>query len=199
MWGAVMLAVAMEVPVLWEPAETMPPTLRDLVSRLPEDCPAWEPCPITWGHEASHFLATGRRPGWHGIYMLRGEREYIPVPPLLTAQVFAQIPEDRRGTIYRIYLIQAGDSYWQANSLMILDEWVAYLRGCQIRKELGLERRQETVRYCALMAGYAVVLYRMSQSCDGYDHEALRDFCREILAQCRETIPEWDEISDARF
>jgi len=187
-----------EVPPVWEPPASMVPTLRDLVSRLPEDCPAWEPCPITWGHESSHFLSLGK-PGWHGLYFLNGERRWVPIPPLITEQVFAQIPVAKRGNIYDTYLNQARSDYWSTRPVMILDEWVAYLRGAQVRQELGWLKRGETVTYCVTMAEYAHVLYRMAREIPDYDHDALQEVCAEILEECRQTIPGWEKLTDVSF
>jgi len=195
---ALMICIACELPALWIPPEGMPPTLSDLVCRLPEDSPAWEPCPITWAHEASHFLSKGGH-GIHGIYWMDGQRRWVPIPPISTERVFRAIPIEKRGSIYRTYLTQGMDAYWRDRPTMILDEWVAYLRGSQVRKELAWTRRKETTTYCAVCADWAQVLYQMSLSIEGYNHAALRDVCREIVAECREAIPEWDEMSDAKF
>jgi hypothetical protein len=186
------------VPVLWAPPAGFPPALRDIASRLPADTAAREPDLVTYTHEGSHFLCRGT-PGHHGLYVGRGLRIYIPTPPLTTAEVFAAIPEDKRGTIYGTYLRQGQSAYWQAQPLMILDEWGAYLAGATARREMALDSRRETDVHCATMAGYAAVMYRMAKECSGYPHAELKGFCDWQLARCREVIPEWDELADARF
>ena len=191
-------SMAEDRPVVWEPPADLPCTLRDIASRLPPNTPAKDDCPITYGHEGSHFLSKGKE-GWHGIYMLDGRIRYLPTPPILTDAVFARVPPRRRGTIFDTYRRQGRDTYWQTQPLMLVDEWVAYLRGSQIRKELGWSKRAETNRHCATMAGYCEVLCDMAAEVPSYDVSVLKDFCREIANECRATIPEWDQLTDARF
>lgn len=187
-----------ERPVIWDPPASLPTTLRDIVSRLPKDSDARDDCPITWGHEGSHFLARGK-PGYHGIYMLGGRMEYIPTPPILTEAVFRRIPMAKRGRIYETYRKQGTDPYWQTQPLMLCDEWVAYLRGSMIRRELGWTKRQETNTYCATMADYCEVLCEMARQVPNYDCTTLRAFCHNVARDCRAVIPEWDQLTSARF
>lgn len=193
------LAVAGEDrPVVWEPPAEWCCTLRDIASRLPRNTDAYDPDPITYGHEGSHFLSQGRE-GWHGLYVGEGRLRWVPVPKLRTDTVFASIPPERRGPIYDTYRKQGMSPYWQERPTMLLDEWVGYLRGCQVRREMGIQKRQETDRYCAEMASYVEHMYTLSKRVPEYDHEALRSFCKDILKECRETIPEWDQMSAVRF
>jgi hypothetical protein len=184
-------AVAFAGDPIWSPPAGFPPTLRDIASRLPPDTPAKEPDLITYGHEGSHFL-TRFRPGEHGLYALRGRWEWVPIPPIRTADLFARIPPDERGTIYETYRRQGVSEGWANRPTMVLDEWVAYLRGSQIRRELSLQVRGETNRHAMSMARYSRTLYKMSREVKGYDYSRLRDFCRWTLSECREAIPEWD-------
>jgi hypothetical protein len=180
-----------EVPVIWNPPAGYGPTLRDIASRLPSNTPAREPDPITYGHEGSHFLSRFK-PGEHGLYALEGRVEWIPIPPLRTAEVFSAVPEHERGTIYVTYLRQGQSEGWADRPTMILDEWTAYLRGSTIRRELKIASRQETDRHCMTFARYSRVLCRMARRCEGYDRRKLVDFCRRTLADCRQTITDWD-------
>ena len=172
---------------IWAPS-AMPPTLRDIASRLPPDSPAVEPDLITYAHEGNHFLCRGRA-GWHGIYIGGGRRWEIPTPPLLTAEVFAAIPREHRlnersKTLYRTYLRQGQTDYWKAQPLMILDEWRAYTVGSLTRQELRISSRSETVAHTETFSRYAAALYRLAKECDGYDATEMRDFCRWNLAEC---------------
>lgn len=182
-------ALAEDVPVRWVPAG-FPPTLGDIASRLPKDTDAREPDLVTYAHEGSHFLSKGR-PGYHAVYIGNGKRWEIPTPALLTAEVFAAIPEDHRHnekskSLYGTYLRQGQTTYWAAQPLMILDEWRAYTVGSQVRQELGLKTRSETVRHCETFALYTQTLYRLAKKVDGYDCTELREFCRWNLRQCRQ-------------
>ena len=180
-----------EVPMLWSPPQGYGPTLRDIAGRLPRDTDAREPDLITYGHEGSHFLSRfrGRE---HGLYAMGGRVRWVPIPPLRTAAVFDAVPEPERGTIYATYRRQGEAGPWADRPTMILDEWTAYLRGAQIRQELGIAGRQETNRHCMTMARYARTLCRMTLSVKNYERTKLVDFCRATVAECRTAIPEWD-------
>jgi hypothetical protein len=189
---------ASEVPVEWIPPPAWPCTLRDIAGRLPRNTDARDDCPITYAHEGSHFLCRGK-PGYHGVYILGGERRWIPTPPLITEQVLAAVPERHRGSIYKTYLRQGQTEYWQAQPLMILDEWCAYTHGGLVRKELNLAIRSETVRHCATFAHYAKALHQLSKGCEGYDPTELTAFCRWNLERCRTIEPDWDTLCDVTF
>ena len=183
---------------VWAPPAEFPPALRDVASRLPENTDARDADLVTYTHEANHFLCRGK-PGYHGVYVGNGIRIFIPTPPLITEQVFAAVPITKRGTIYNTYLAQGRTEYWSTQPLMILDEWQAYIAGSLARSQLNLRQRKETTIHCATFAAYAEVLYRLAKECDGYRSDELRDFCRWQLDRCRETIPDWDQLSDAKF
>lgn len=191
-------ARAEDRPVVWQPPADLPCTLRDIASRLPANTPARDADLITWGHEGSHFLSKSR-PGHHGVYVLEGRVRYIPTPPVPTARVFAMVPAEQRGTIYETYRTQGAHAAWRDQPLMVLDEWVAYLRGSQIRKELGWAKRRETEVHCATLANYAAILHRLARDCPDYDCRELTAFCREIDADCRVIISDWDQLTAARF
>jgi hypothetical protein len=110
----------------------------------------------------------------------------------MTAAVFDAVPEPERGTIYATYRKQGATAGWADRPTMILDEWTAYLRGSQIRRELGISGRQETDRHCMTMARYARTLCRMTLLVENYDRTKLVAYCRETLSECRRVIPEWD-------
>lgn len=180
-----------EVDYYWRPHSSWPPTLRDIAGRLPANTDARDDDLITYAHEGSHFLCKGGE-GRHGIYILHGLRQWIPTPPLLTVQVLAAVPHEKRGSVYPTYLRQAGDKYWVAQPLMILDEWTAYTHGSMVRRELAVDERQETDVHCRTFAGYAEVLWRLAKECEGYDTTELQRFCRWNLARCKEAIPDQD-------
>jgi len=187
-WAAALLCASVcygEIPELWTPPSSFPPTLRDIASRLPKDTDAREPCLITYAHEGQHFLCKGR-PGYHGIYMGHGKRWEIPTPPLATEEVFAAIPNDMRAaTLYRTYLSQGRSEYWARQPLMILDEWRAYTVGSHVRQELDMEKRVETVRHLESFTIYVKVLYDLAGEIEGYDRTQLAEFCRWNLGECK--------------
>lgn len=184
---------------VWAPPAGFPATLRDIASRLPPDTQARDADLITYAHEGAHFLSSGKRKGHHGVYVGRGLRVYIPTPPITTPELFRAIPLEKRGSIYDTYRLQGEHEGWVAQPLMVLDEWNAYLSGSMARSELSMDGRRETTVHCATMAGYAEVLYRLAKGNPGYPINDLKEFCNWQLTRCRETIPDWDQLSDARF
>jgi hypothetical protein len=186
------------VPGIWAPPAYYPATLRDIAGRLPERTDARDADLITYAHEGNHFLCRGK-PGYHGVYVGNGLRIFLPTPPLVTERVLLAVPEHKRGTIFPTYINQGRTEYWAAQPLMILDEWAAYIAGSKTRAESkGIQRRETTV-HCATFAGYAAVLYAMAKDCPGYPADELRTFCLWQLDRCREAIPDWDQLSDAKF
>lgn len=196
LWGA--LGLAEDRPVIWQPPAEWCCTLRDVASRLPKNTDAYDPDYITYGHEGSHFLAQGRG-AFHGIYVGNGNLRYIPIPPLRLDDVFTSVPPAARGPIWNTYRKQGQSEYWRHNALMLCDEWVAYLRGSQIRQEMGITKRGETDRYCAEMAGYTERMYNLARQIEGYDHRSLQSFCKDILSECKASIPGWDDLTGVTF
>ena len=186
------------VPRIWEPPASFPAILRDVAGRLPPDSDARETDLITWTHEGTHFLSKGK-PGYHGVYVGNGLRWYVPTPPITTAAVFAAIPADERGSIYDTYLRQGQSEYWQSQPLMILDEWNAYLSGSTARNQLTVANRKETTVHCATLAAWAATLYRMAKDVPEYPITELKTFCDWQLDRCRGAIPDWDQLTGARF
>lgn len=197
-WFGTLAVAGEDRPVLWEPPAEWCCTLRDIASRLPRNTDAYDSDPITYAHEGSHFLSQGRG-NVHGLYVGNGQLRYVPIPPLRTDAVFASMSPERRGPIFDTYRKQGRTEYWRDRPVMLLDEWVAYLRGSQVRREMGIQKRQETDRYCAEMAGYCEQMYNLAKAIPDYDHQPLRDFCRDTLWECRESIPNWDELTQVTF
>lgn len=207
MWAALLSLVAEPalaaaeleyVPRIWEPPASLPAALRDAAGRLPPDSNAREPDLITWTHEATHFLSTGK-PGYHGIYVGNGLRWYVPTLPIATAAVFAAIPERHRTSIYETYRRQGMDEYWASQPLMVLDEWNAYLAGATARNQISVANRKETTVHCATLAAWAATLYRMAKDVPEYPITELKTFCDWQLDRCRGAITDWDQLTDARF
>lgn len=193
LWLALLCGRVFADGPLWEPPAGFPAILRDVASRLPKGTDARDADLITYTHEATHFLSRWRE-GHHGVYILLGNRHFIPTPPLRTDYVLGKVPAEKRGSIYDTYLRQGRTEYWTTQPLMIIDEWNAYTHGCIARRQLALASRQETDVHCHTFAGYAAVLYRLAKDCPGYDSTELRRYCRWNLERCRATVPEmtWD-------
>ena len=186
------------IPFLWQPPQEFPATLQDIAGRLPMATPARDRDLITYSHEGSHFLSKGRS-GYHGLYVGQGLRVYLPTPPILTAQVFAAVPLSEREGIYETYRQQGESEYWVAQPLMLCDEWIAYTHGSLTRRELKLGIRQESDRYCALMAGYVWHLHRLAKAKPDYPITELTQFCRWNAERCRRFIPDWGKLFTKTF
>jgi len=180
-------------PVISSPPAGFPPVLSDIASRLPEGTDAQDPDLVTFAHEGSHFLGAGRA-GYHGLYAGNGIRIYLPTPPVLTAQVFAAIPESERGSIYETYRRQGESEYWLAQPLMVVDEWVAYTHGSIARREMDLPNRRDSDRHCAQMANYAWHLHRLAKERPHYPIKDLTLFLRWNDERCRRCIPDWGKL-----
>ena len=183
---------------LWNPPQAFPSQLRDIAGRLPMATPAKDADLITYAHEGSHFLSRGKD-GYHGVYVGSGMRVFLPTPPVLTAEVFAAVPEDERGTIYETYRKQGESEYWVAQPLMVVDEWVAYTHGSMTRRELGIQERQESDRFCAVMATYVWHMHRLAKRVPQYNSKDLTDFCRWNEERCRVHIPDWEKLFVKKF
>lgn len=186
------------VPRLWAPNRSLPPALVDIASRLPPYTPAKDSDLITYSHEGSHFLSRGKD-GFHGLYTGNGIRLFVPTPPILTAEVFAAVPESERGDIYETYRKQGESEYWVAQPLMLCDEWIAYTHGSITRQQMGIAARQETDRHCATMANYVWHLRRLAQAKRDYPIKDLNEFCRWNEERCRVFIPDWEKLFTKKF
>lgn len=197
LWLALLCGRVFADGPIWEPPESFPDILRDVASRLPRNTDAKDADLITYTHEGTHFLSRSS-PGGHGVYVLGGNRHFIPTPPLRTDYVLGSVPAEKRGSIYETYLRQGQHGYWITQPLMILDEWNAYTHGSIARRQLSLALRRETDVHSHTFATYAEVLYRLAKECPGYDSTELQRYCRWNLERCRATIPEmiWDQRFD---
>lgn len=185
-------------PVVSTPPVSFPWTLTDIAARLPGNTDAKDADLVTYAHEGNHFLCRGKT-GFHGVYIGNGIRVFIPTPPLLTAEVFAAIPKEERGSIYETYRKQGATEYWSVQPLMLLDEWAAYTSGSITRGELKLPNRQESDRHCAEMATYVWHLWSMAKALQQYDSRDLTEFCRWNDERCKLRIPGWRTMFTREF
>lgn len=202
MWmGALLLSDDTTVPVIRRCSEKgLPPTLVDVLSRLPERdalaAKAGDGCPITHAHEATHFVnsrcSNARE---RGFYLLDGVAWRLPIPAnTKLAHVAEAIPKAQRGRTYNTYLIEAqGD--WNDIALYPLDEAIAYTHGCLTRHELGWPQRQETDRFAIELLVYS--MYAVQEVCrrepDSYPKDELRDLLELMVARARMVIKGWDD------
>ena len=180
---------------------TLTPTLRDVLSRLPETdavaAKAGDGCPITHCHEATHFCNSRSSNGkTRGYYLLDGVSWTVPIPPTTKlAHVAEAIPAKHRGKTYKTYLLDS-QQWWQDCAIYPLDEAVAYTHGCLTRKELGWTQRQETERFCVELLVYS--RYAVDEVCrretDEYPKQELRDLLDLLVARARMVIVGMDAL-----
>ena len=105
---------------------------------------------ITVAHEGLHMLdARISRPGWRGFYLGNGVGFRLRIPPARISRV--RFPE--RGRVYRTYVVEA--QRWHDKDIGYLgEEALAYLVGAKTRRDLGWEKRGETVTFGRELTGY---------------------------------------------
>lgn len=186
-----------KVDILWAPSSQLPPTLLDIASRLPSDTDAKDTDLVTYAHEGSHFLCICKSDR-HGLYVLGGLRVYLDIPNLSMLELFSSIPHEDRGEIYTTYQKQGSHPFWSNRTTMVLDEWLAYTHGSMTRRELAMDQRSETDRYCATMATYCWYLLQILNR-KGYDTDDIQEFCTWNNHRCSIAIDHWDVLFTKKF
>ena len=100
---------------------------------------------ITVAHEGTHMLhASLGKPGWHGFYLGNGFGFRLKIPENARLSDI-RVPEHLRTSRYRLYVLDA-QRWWDKDVTYLADEALAYLAGAKVRRDLGWEKRSETVR-----------------------------------------------------
>jgi hypothetical protein len=178
----------------------MPETLRDVLARLPEKDAAearFDECPITWAHEASHFVNSRLSGTKHrAFYTLEGEAWRVPLTQKTTLEhVAASIPESMRGRTFKTYLVDSRKD-WGSYPLYLFDELVAYQHGAMVRHELNWSKRRETEEFMGELAVYSA--YMVDEVCrregDEYPVGQLVEFYEVLLERCRYIAEDFDSL-----
>lgn len=179
--------------------EQMPPTLADILRRLPEAearSARFDEDMITWGHEGHHFLHSRLSgPGFRAFYVLDGYAWKFPIPKnTRLTHVMAAVPESRRGRVYKTYLVDSRQ-WWDDCSLYPFDEALAYWSGAMIRQEIGQRQRQETERYAVELTVYSLYALQeiVKREPATYPKEELMEFFDLMVARGRLICPEFDK------
>jgi hypothetical protein len=148
-----------------------PPVLSDVIARLP-DPTYWrdqtEPTDlVTWTHEGSHGVCVRlpRVKGSHGIYLLNGLSVYLRHPRLTIGEAAATIPPNERGRIFNLYMVESRRD-WDREPIYIVEEWVCYVHGTLARRQLGLDRREETESHALEMERYSRAILALAKRKD---------------------------------
>ena len=167
----------------------LPPTLADIESRLQADHDLRVEDPITWGHEGTHYIdARLVRSPVRAFYCLRGRVARFRNPKISMTRIAAGVPPRLRGAIYRSYLLEPSKlRVLDDEPLYLLNEWIAYTHGSQIRKEIGWVKRGETLQHMAELGVYVSVLVELTSQADPtYDLAPLVTFIRWNVARGKE-------------
>lgn len=165
----------------------LPPSLRDIESRLLGNHDLRSEDEVTWAHEGTHYIDSRiSRDPVRAFYCLRGRVARFRHPKISMAQVAAATPPRLRGDIYQHYLVTQR-KHWDNQPLYIVHEWLAYTNGSQVRKELGWEKRGETEKHMAEMGVYVSVLVSLTETQDpDYNLGPLVEFVRWNAARGKE-------------
>lgn len=156
--------------------------LGDIESHMPAGHIYRDSDKITWGHETTHGInsnirnkhfQSGRRV--NGFYCLEDRGAVIVEPPTTIRAVAAQVPQSLRGGVYQLYMVSQAGS-WNDTPLYIFDEWVAYTNGSEVRKDLQIQTRAETVLYMMEFNVYAMTLAKVVKEKGGYDDTQFKAF-----------------------
>jgi len=165
---------------VWEENAQLPPSLRCIEARLERNHDLRVEDQITWAHEGTHYIdARLSRSPVRAFYCLRGRVARFRNPRISITQVARATPPALRGTIFNTYLNNPDKRVWDDDPLYVVHEWNAYTNGSQVRKELGWERRGETLAHMAEMGVYVSVFVSLTELKDpAYDLGPLVAFVR---------------------
>lgn len=154
--------------------------LGDVESRVPRGYPSYRDDDYaTWVHEATHGVNARLRNenrGLEGFYCLEGRAFLVPRPEFTLRELADAIPTEKRGRLYRLYLVQQQAS-WNDRPLYALDECAAYVNGCFAAIEKDREQRtQESFERAIEMWGYVRVCQRLMRE-RGYQSQSDFDQC----------------------
>lgn len=145
------------VPALRQVSPSLPPTLRDVESRMPAGHQYRHSDMATWVHETTHGLNARIRneyrakngfPKINAFYCLNGQAVILHEPPVTIARVASVVPEFLRGRLYQNYLVSQ-QRYWNNEPLYLCDEWSAYYNDALVSRELGHEPHSGALEFAA--------------------------------------------------
>ncbi len=111
-------------------------------------------------HETTHAINARLRqqqPGVNAAYVLRGKAALIPEPPLSLVEIAAAVPAEKRGEVYRLYMVQSIRD-WNRQPLYIFDEWTAYANGVECYAGADPAQSRHSLGCAKEMGEYAAVL-----------------------------------------
>lgn len=101
----------------------------------------------------------------NGFYCLQNQAVIINEPNTHIRNVAQLVPRSLRGGVYQLYMISQAGS-WGDTPLYICDEWVGYTNGSEVRLDLKIQSRQETLQYALEFCVYSSCIPWASKSND---------------------------------
>jgi len=189
--------------------------LADIDSHMPAGHEYRDADKITWGHETTHGINSNIRQkfssymtSWqnsgrylkgrfvfhngriNGFYCLADKAAIINEPNVRISMVAQAVPTNLRGNVYNLYLVTQAQA-WGDTPLYIFDEWVAYTNGSEIRKELQITERSETVSQMIEFDIYALTLAMLVKRHDPtYDDKQFKAFLMWNIERSMTFLPE---------
>lgn len=176
--------------------ENLGKVLSDIESHMPAGHIYKDSDKITWGHETTHGINSQLRmkssktsyqgnttyigqmiESVHGkpvfksfnrincFYVLNDQYVVIQEPNTTIQEVAKNIPKSLRGGVYQLYLVQQAQS-WNDTPLYVFDEWVAYTNGSEVRLDLKIKERSESVLFMLEFNVYALCVAMTSKTND---------------------------------
>ena len=147
------------VKPLSQPNTSLGKVLSDIDSHLQAGHIYRDSDKVTWGHETTHGINSRIRNeaggNVNGFYVLENRGVVIPEPNTTVSAVAKVVPQSLRGMSYNLYLVQQAGS-WNSRPLYIFDEWTAYTNGSEVRLDLKIQSRAETVQQMLEFDSYAM-------------------------------------------
>lgn len=198
--------------------------LSDIDGHMPQNHIYRDNDKVTWGHETTHGINSNlrmkfsqknysqnswkttitKRPVYHdgtinAFYCLENRAIIIKEPKTTIQKTAALIPPSLRGNVYKLYLIDQAHS-WGDTPLYLMDEWVAYTNGAEVRKDLKIEDRADTVRSMLEFDVYCICLAKAIEKYDpNYNNEIFKSFLtwnieRSISLHANEAVDYLEKI-----
>lgn len=166
--------------------------LSDIESQMPAGHIYKDSDKITWGHETTHGINSRLRQKHHQtnarincFYALDKKFVILQEPKCLIQRVSQIVPASLKGDTFQLYLVKSLKD-WNDTPLYLCDEWIAYTNGSEVRQDLQIESRAETVQYMFEFNVYVLSMVRTAKASDpNYDDTNLKKFVQWNLARSR--------------
>jgi hypothetical protein len=134
---------------------------------------------ITDGHETTHYIDARLRKtlkAQNVYYCLNSTVFHISSPNITLKQIADNIPKDKRGDVYSLYLVQA-QQYRQDEPLYVLEELNGYINGCMVGWDYKIEKRSiDSYNHVLEMWEYVKVAQELSRKSGFAEQKELDEF-----------------------